>query len=129
MFEKASRLKLRFKTPVGELSVEDLWELPLVNRAGKANLDDLARDLHQQIEQAPTVSFVKKSEPVSAIPQLKFDIVLHIIKMKMTEDEAAAKAKDTRERKQQIMAIIAQKQTEQLANSSIEELQALINAL
>jgi hypothetical protein len=129
MFEKAARLKLRFSTPSGELSAEDLWDVPLTARAGKTNLDDLARALHQQIEQAPTVSFVKKSEPVSAIPQLKFDIVLHIIKMKMTEDEAAAKAKDTRERKQQIMAIIAQKQTEQLANSSIEELQALINAL
>lgn len=89
MFEKAARLKLRFNTPIGELSTEDLWELPLTGRPGKANLDDLARALHQQIEQAPTVSFVTKTQPVSAIPQLKFDIVLHIINTKLSEQETA----------------------------------------
>ncbi len=129
MFEKAARLKLRFNTPIGELSTEDLWELPLTGRPGKANLDDLARALHQQIEQAPTVSFVTKTQPVSAIPQLKFDIVLHIINTKLSEQEAAQKAKDTRERKQKIMALIEQKQDEKLAGASIEELQALVDAL
>jgi hypothetical protein len=129
MFEKAARLKLRFNTPIGELSTEDLWELPLTGRPGKANLDDLARALHQQIEQAPTVSFVTKTQPVSAIPQLKFDIVLHIINTKLSEQETAQKAKDTRERKQKIMALIEQKQDEKLAGASIEELQALVDAL
>lgn len=129
MFEKASRLRLRFSTPIGEITTEDLWDLPLTARTGKANLDDLARALHQQIEQAPTVSFVTKTQPVSAIPQLKFDIVLHIINTKLSEQEAAEKAKATRERKQQIMALIEQKQTEQLAGSSIEDLRAMLDAL
>lgn len=130
MFEKAARLRLRFATPIGELSAEDLWELPLTSAGGKkANLDDLARALHQQIEQAPTVSFVKKSTPVSAVPQLKFDIVLHIINVKLAEDEAAAKAKATRERKQQIMALIEQKQNDALSASSIEDLRAMLDSM
>ena len=129
MFEKAARLKLRFSTPVGDLSAEDLWDLPLTSRANKANLDDLARALHQQIEQAPTVSFVKPTEPVSVIPQLKFDLVLHIIKVKLAEQEAAQKAQTTRERKQQIMALIEQKKNDALGASSIEELQAMLDAL
>lgn len=131
MFEKAARLKLRFATPVGDLSAEDLWDLPLTTRAGsnKANLDDLARALHQQIEQAPTVSFVKPTEPVSVIPQLKFDLVLHVIKVKLAEQEAAQKAQVTRERKQQIMALIEQKKNDALGASSIEELQAMLDAL
>ena len=129
MFEKAARLKLRFTTPVGDLSAEDLWDLPLASRAGKANLDDLARALHQQIEQAPTVSFVKPTEPVSVIPQLKFDLVLHIIKVKLAEQEAAQKAQTTRERKQQIMALIEQKKNDALGASSIDELQAMLDAL
>ena len=129
MFEKAARLKLRFATPVGDLSAEDLWDLPLTSRANKANLDDLARALHQQIEQAPTVSFVKPTEPVSVIPQLKFDLVLHIIKVKLAEQEAAQKAQTTRERKQQIMALIEQKKNDALGASSIEELQAMLDAL
>lgn len=129
MFEKAARLKLRFSTPVGELTAEDLWDLPLTSRVGKANLDDLARTLHQQIEQAPTVSFVKPTESVNVIPQLKFDIVLHIIKIRLAEQEAAQKAQATRERKQQIMALIEQKKNDALGASSIDELQAMLDAL
>ena len=45
MFEKASRLKLRFSTSIGMLSAEDLWDLPLSSRNGTANLDDVARNL------------------------------------------------------------------------------------
>ena len=33
MFTKASRLKLRFQSPAGLLSSEDLWDLPLTSNS------------------------------------------------------------------------------------------------
>lgn len=128
MFEKASRLKLRFDTPKGALSVEDLWDLPLTSTKG-ANLDDLARNLDTDLKSGAGVSFVQKTTAVNDVLKLKFDIVLHVINVRIIENEAARTAQLTRERKQQIMAIIAQKETEQLAGSSMEDLRKLLESM
>ena len=128
MFEKASRLKLRFDTSMGQLDVEDLWDLPLTS-TNRANLDDIARGLSKQVKEAETESFVVKPAKANEATLIKFDIVKHIIEVRLAENEAAATARANKERKQQILAIIASKQNEQLAASSIEDLQKLAEAL
>ena len=48
IFEQASRLKLRFPSPLGTLSTEDLWHLPLTSTTGKANLNDIGKALNYE---------------------------------------------------------------------------------
>ena len=48
MFEKASRMKLRFNTQRGVLSVEDLWDLPLIQ------LDNIAIALNKKLQESKT---------------------------------------------------------------------------
>ncbi len=130
MFEKAVRLKLRFDSPQGLLSTEDLWELPLTSTNKKqANLDDLAIHLNKEFKETTTESFVKKVVKSNDITKLKFDIVLKVIEVKQIEAEAASLKKTNAEKKQKLLELVAMKQDESLKGKSVEELQALIEAL
>lgn len=129
MFEQASRLKLRFPSPKGALSVEDLWDLPLTSTTGKANLDDLARELHQTLESKKVGSFVTKASSADARTQLQFDILLRVIEVRLAEIESAAQREATRAKKQQIMEIISRKETEALSGASLNDLRAMLSSL
>ena len=130
MFEKVSRLKLRFETPNGLLTVEDLWELPLTSRAGRANLDDIAKDINRALKAtSEEESFVTKSTPKNEELQLALDVVKRVIEVKLAEAETAKTAADKRERKQKLLSLIAEKQDNQLSELSVEELQAQVEAL
>lgn len=129
MFDKATRLKLRFDSALGLLAVEDLWDLPLTSNRGKANLDDIAKGLYHQIKESDVVSFVDDTKAADEVIQLKFEVVKHIIDTRKAEREAATQQQANAEKKQQILAIIAQKENENLATSSLDDLKALAASL
>ena len=121
---------MRYETLQGLLNVEVLWKLPLTStRAGRANLDDLAVALFRQLKESDTESFVKKAAKKDDTTQLTFDIVKHIIDVRMAEDEAAAVQRANKEKKRRILEIIAQKEDEQLAGASLDELKAMAESL
>lgn len=128
MFEKAARFKLRFETPLGNLSVEDLWDLPLTSNRN-VSLDDVARNLHRSIKEAEEESFVVKATSANEKLQLGFDIVKHIIEVRLAENEAEKTKAENKAKKQKLLSLIADKQDESLKASSVEELQAMVEAL
>lgn len=131
MFEQATRQKLRFDTPRGQISVEDLWDLPLTSGAGKPNLDDIAKAAHRELRSsAETESFVTPASTAgSELLQLKFDVVKHVIDVRVAERNAAAEAAKRRETKQRILEIVAMKEDESLRGKSLEELKAMAEAM
>jgi hypothetical protein len=130
MFEQAARLKLRFDSPKGALTVEDLWDIPLTSGTGKANLDDVAKGLYTQLREAgATVSFVVPAESKADALQLKFDVAKHIIDVRLAERNAEAEASKRRETKSKILEIIARKQDTALEGKSLEELTAMAQSL
>lgn len=129
MFAQASRIKLRFATPKGALTPDDLWDLPLTSQTGKANLDDIAKDLFRVLKADDNVSFVEPDRKSDPTTQLAFDIVKHIIGVKLAENAAAAAAKSTAQRKQLLLGIIEQKQNEALTGMTLDELRAEVNKL
>lgn len=129
MFEKASRMRLRFDTVKGMLSVEDLWDLPLTSNTGKANLDDIARGLNKRLKNTDDVSFVVKEHKSDETVQLGFDIVKHIIDVRIAENEVQATAKANKEKKQMLLGIIAQKENEQLLNMPMDELKKIVDSM
>jgi hypothetical protein len=129
MFEKASRRKLRFDTPKGLLTVEDLWDIPLTSKAGNVNLDDTARGLNKLLKDSEDVSFVVKEQKSDETVQLAFDIVKYIIDVRLAENDAAAKAKADREKKQHYLAIIAQKELEKDMSMPLDELKKMVEEM
>lgn len=130
-FEVASRLKLRFNTPAGPLSIEDLWDLPLsAATQAKANLDDLARTLHNKLKNAEDVSFVKKSTSSTPnLDQLRFDLVKYVIDTRMDEIEKAEKAASNKAKKQKLLAILEQKEDQSLMEASADDIRKMIESL
>ena len=129
MFEKASRMKIRFESPKGNLSTEDLWDLPLTAVNNGACLDNIARDLSRKLKDSDTESFVVKSKNLDAVLQLKFEVIKRVIEVRLNEAEAAEKVKESKEKKQKLMSIIAQKEDEKLLGASLEQLRAMVDAL
>lgn len=120
-FERAVRLKLRFPTVRGGVSLEDLYDMPLTSRDG-FNLDTVAKNLNRAVKNAEEESFVVKASRVSDELELGFGIVKHIIAVKMQEREDAETAAEKRERKQKILAVLAKKQDAALEGKTEAEL-------
>ena len=130
MYDKATRLKLRFDSPQGPISVEDLWDLPLTSTVNKrANLDELAIRLNRELKESDTVSFVNNTSKANELTKLKFDIVLDVIKTKKAENEAELLKRTNAEKKQKILALIDEKRGEEMKGKSVEELLALAKDL
>ena len=107
-FEKATRLRLRFETSRGNLNVEDLWRLPLVE------LDKLAIALNKQLKESSEESFIKAKSKDNKLLELRFDIVKHIIETLLSEDEEKKKAADKRAKREQLLDLIAKKKNQEL---------------
>lgn len=130
MFEQATRLKLRFAVGTRvNLTVENLWDLPLTNVKGE-DLDHIAIELQEQLstnEKSFVVQQYKTKE--TQANQLKFDIVKHIIDVRLEEQKVA---NFERQRAQEIATLKElQKQAKirDLQNLSSEEIEERIKSL
>ena len=122
MFEYAVRHKLRFSFK-GMITVEDLWDLSVTQ------LDTIFKSLNAQRKADGEESLLDTGTPKNKELDIKIEIVKHIVKPKLAEAESFKKAKETRERKQHLMAVLADKQEAELHSKSAEELMKMIEEL
>lgn len=128
-FETAVRSKFRFETNRGLVSTEDLWDMRLSSRDG-FNLDEIAKSLHKELkDQSDMVSFVSPTLASNVLLQEKFEIVKHVIDVKLAERNAAEEAAKKSAKKQKLLEIIARKQDQELEGASVEDLQRMVNDL
>lgn len=127
IFETASRKKLRFPTAVGDLTVEQIWDLPLTATNDRPNLDGLARETNRELKSLAEESFVdEKPDPRKDDLALKLDILKHVIGIRLAERDSAKKAVENAERKKRLLAALAAKDEQDLAGMSREDIEAEI---
>lgn len=124
IFEQASQQKLRFDTNKGQLSADDLWNLPLQSTTGKINLDDIARSISAKIKDSVVESFVSKATDANKSERLRLDIVKRVIEVKLEKAEKIKNQKAAAEHKQRLLDALSTKKAESLNNMSEDELKA-----
>ena len=127
IFELASREKLRFNTGRLQVTVEQLWELPLT---GANSLDTLAVELDAAIRNTAPRSFVTNSATAAdKTLQLQFDIVKHVIDVRVAERKAKAEKAEKASQRKLLREAIAAKEHEELLSSDTAALKAKLAAL
>lgn len=124
IFEYAAEKKLRFNFK-GSITVEDLYDLSV------EELDSIYKKIKADIrkqndnEDSLLTNTIKKDISLS----VKAEIIEHIVNGKLVKKAANEKAAQNRERKQMLLAILAQKEQEGLRNKTPEELAKMIEEL
>lgn len=129
MFEVATRSKLRFASTKGDLSVEQLWDVPLRSR-DDFNLDIIAKTANRSLKALTEESFVEKARsPAQTRLELTLELVVHVIETKKAEEKRAEERAANKLKKEKLLEILAEKQNGKLSELSEKELKAQINAL
>lgn len=123
LFEKASKMKLRFSTTKGILSTEDLWDLSL------ESLDKIAKNLYKQIKESEEISFISEKSSEDTLASMKLEIVKFVITFKMDEAKEMKLRAEKLALKKRIADEIAKKKDNKISEMSIEELEKVYNEL
>lgn len=130
IFEKASRMKLRFN--VGSrlnLTVENLWDLPLTNIKGE-DLDHIAIELQEQLSSNEKSFVIQQSKTKETqVNQLKFDIVKYIIDVRLEEQKVANLERQRAQEIATLKELQKQAKIRDLQNLSSKEIEERIKSL
>lgn len=119
MYKQASQLKLRFLTNVGQLSVEQLWDLSQKQLA--VGIKEVKKVLVKNDDDE--LSFLETTKVVDIENQLRFDILKDVYLTKQKLMQELRDAADIKAHNQKILTLIAEKKDEGLKNMSIEDLE------
>ena len=129
IFEQATRRAIRFESAKGDLSVEQLWDLPLQSR-NQFDLDTVAKTVNRQLNDVTEESFVSVREnPAKETLSLKLELVKHIISVKLQEAEEARNRANKASEKEKLLRLLDEKQNEALRALTPEEIQERLKAL
>lgn len=129
LFITASRKKFRFASERGDLTVENLWDLPLTSKNG-FNLNAVAIGVNSELKSLAEESFVETStNPRRKDLENMLEILKYVISVKQEEAKAATERVAKQALKRKLQEAIEAKEGEALQSTSLEDLKAQLAAL
>ncbi len=114
IFLQASRLKIRFTSPVGQLTVEDLWEIPLSTASSrKASLENIGTPLlarQRELEQGESIFTDAKPSPEKTKVDLQVAILREIATIRQAENKAKTLASAKKAEKARLEQLIRERE-------------------
>lgn len=129
LFITASRKKFRFASERGDLTVENLWDLPLTSKNG-FNLNAVAITVNAELKSLAEESFVETStNPRRKDLENMLDLIKYVISVKQEEAKAATERVAKQALKRKLQEAIEAKEGEALQSASLEDLKSQLAAL
>lgn len=122
IFEQASIQKLRFPSVRGELTTEQLWDLPLTSKSN-FDLNTVAKTVNRDLKALAEEDFVSTRTSANSRQELMLEIVKHVIASKLATQEAIRNRAAKAAMRQKVLDALADKQDAELKGLSVEELQ------
>ena len=120
MYKKAAKLKLRFISSKGQLTVEQLFDLSMTELSSL--IKKVNADLKKETRVDDDLGFLEGKDETESLNSLRFDILKDVYLTKKQERDDAAEDQDRKARRQRIAEIIREKEDKALADLSLEEL-------
>ena len=125
MYKQAAILKLRFETPKGLLSAEQLFDLSMTDLS--TSIKKVNALLKKEQSTDDELAFLEGADVAETQNSLRFKILKDVYLTKKEARDAAALDYEKKQKKQRIAELIAKKKDEELENKSIEELEKMLN--
>lgn len=123
IYKFAAQRKLTFPSRKGELTVSDLFDLPLKSATG-FDLDTVAKAINTQLKNATEESFVAEAAPDPKQEALAtaLAVVKDVIATKQAENKAARERVERNAKRKLLLDALAQKDAEAITAATREDL-------
>lgn len=129
IYKYAAQNTLRFGSVRGDLTVEQLFDLPLTSRSG-FDLDTVAKGVNADLKECGEESFVSTAPNPRRRPlEIALELVKDVIKTKQEAAAAALARQHKAEERRKILDALTTKKDQALTAASVEELEAKLAAL
>ena len=130
MYKFAAQNRLRFPSNRGDLTVENLFDLPLKATNG-FDLNSVAQAINTELKTTGEESFVEDvtDDPRRKALAMSLEIVKDVIKTKQEENAARLNKMNKANERRKILDAMSAKQDQALSAASLEDLQKQLAAL
>lgn len=132
MYKFAAQNCLRFPASRGNMTVENLFQMPLKATDG-FDLDNVAKTINAELQNLTTESFipdaVAKSSPRKKVLEVSLEIVKDVIATKVSENADRLNKLKKTEQRARILDALAAKKDQALSAASMEDLEKQLAAL
>lgn len=123
IFKQATKLKLRFSSVRGDLTVEDLWDLPLTSKSN-LSLDGVGKPIQKALRESDEDSLVDvPTTSKNELNSLRLALIKEIISVKQEENLIKQNQAAIESQKALLKQALASKKIEEINSLSAEELE------
>lgn len=123
IFKQATKLKLRFSSVRGDLTIEDLWDLPLTSKSN-LSLDGVGKPIQKALRESDEDSLVAvPTTSKNELNSIRLAIIKEIISVKQEENLIKQNQAAIESQKALLKQALASKKVDEINSLSVEEIE------